>query len=83
MAKEKGLDAEPTAAVGTCMQSSSVGLHVLCEVMLQLEAFITDATAKRSKTEGQHDVSVSLWLHGKPFPTQAGKALAIRRGRPS
>lgn len=80
MAKETGVDSEPTAAMGASMQSSSMGLHMLCQMVLQLEALIADATAKGPKAEGQHDVPVTLWLHGKPLPTQATKAFSIGRG---
>ena len=83
MAKVEGLDTEPTAAMGTGMQSSSVCLHVLCQVMLQFETFVTDATPKRAEAEGQHDVPVSFGLYCKPFSTQASEALSICRGRPS
>lgn len=81
--KVKGVDTEPTATVGTRVQGSSVGLHVLSQVVLQLEAFITDTASKRTKAEGQHDVPVSFRLYCKPFSTQAAKALSICGGCPS
>lgn len=80
MAKETGMDSEPTAAMGAGMQGSSVGLHVLRQMVLQLEALIADATAKGPKAEGQHDVTVTLWLHCKPLPTQATEAFSICGG---
>lgn len=81
--KETGVDPEPTATVGTSMQGSGMGLHVLCQMVLQFEALIADTTAKRAKAEGQHDVAVTLWLHCKALPTQATKAFSIRRGCPA
>lgn len=80
VAEKTGMDSETTATVGTGMQGSSMGLHVLCQMVLQLEALVADATAKRPKAEGQHDVPVTLWLHCKPLPTQATKAFSICRG---
>ena len=55
-------------------------LHMLCQMVLQLETLVADATAKGSKAEGQHDVSVALWLHCKALPTQTTKAFSICRG---
>lgn len=82
VAKETGMHSEPTAAVGTGVQGSCVGLHVLRQMVLQLEALVADATAKGPKAEGQHDVPVTLRLHRKPLPTQTAKALSICRGCP-
>lgn len=80
VAKETSMDSEPSATVGTGMQGPSMGLHVLGQMMLQLEAFVADATAKGPKTESQHDVPVTLRLYCKPLPTQATKAFSICRG---
>lgn len=71
---------KPTATMGAGMQGSSMSLHMLCQMVLQLEALIADATAKGPKAEGQHDMPVTLWLHCKPLSTQATKAFSIFRG---
>lgn len=71
------MNSEAPPTVGTGMQGSGMGFHVLSQVMLQFKAFVANATAKRPEAEGQHDVTVTLWLYGKPFPTQATKALPI------
>lgn len=81
--KETGVHPEPTATVGTGVQGSGMRLHVLCQMVLQFEALIADAAAKRAKAEGQHDVAVTLRLHCKALPTQATKAFPIGRGCPA
>ena len=82
VAKETGMDSEPTTTMGTGMQGSRMGLHMLCQMVLQLEALVADATAKGPKAEGQHNVPVTLWFHCKPLPTQTTKAFSICRGCP-
>jgi hypothetical protein len=82
VAKKTGMDPEPTTTMGTGMKGSSMGLHVLCQMMLQLETLVADATAKRPKAKGQHDMSVTFWLYCKPLPTQTTKAFSICRGCP-
>lgn len=79
VAQETGMDPKPTTTVGTGVQGSSMSLHVLCQMMLQLESLIADAAAKRPEAEGQHDVAVTFGLHCKPFPTQATEALSVSR----
>lgn len=80
--KETGMDSEPTTAVGTGMQGSRVGLHMLRQMVLQLEALVADPTAKGPEAECQHNVPVTLWFHSKSLPTQATKTFSICRGCP-
>lgn len=82
VAEETGMDSEPTTTVWTGMQGSCMSLHMLCEMVLQLEALVADATAKGPKAERQHDVPVTLRFHCKPLPTQATKTFSICRGCP-